>query len=373
MGVADQAKEALTKESGNGGANKTPVPKTLMGLKSEGIKDIFQAYRLQIAQVLPKHVTAERIIQIATTVFARNPDLQKCTTGSIIGAVLQSAMLGLDPTPQLGQCYFVPYANKKTGKTDCQFQIGYIGRVNLAMRSDTIESVSSYVVHANDEFEYELGLEPKLKHKPALDNRGEKQYVYAVWKFKDGGYYFEVMTKEEVMSAKAVSQASGSKFSPWNTAFEAEMWRKTVIKRSSKYVPLSIEVQNAYATDEQTINPDNFDDLTKEIDVSTLPEVDEVVEEPEPNPEPETETKEPDTTPEKEHGFPDEISDGDMVSLTNMIADSKLNRRELAEKFGLNSIIKTTLNRKTYNAIHEHLTNVILDNERGRISNEEKT
>ena len=366
MGVADQAKEALTKESGNGGANKTPVPKTLMGLKSEGIKDIFQAYRLQIAQVLPKHVTAERIIQIATTVFARNPDLQKCTTGSIIGAVLQSAMLGLDPTPQLGQCYFVPYANKKTGKTDCQFQIGYIGRVNLAMRSDTIESVSSYVVHANDEFEYELGLEPKLKHKPALDNRGEKQYVYAVWKFKDGGYYFEVMTKEEVMSAKAVSQASGSKFSPWNTAFEAEMWRKTVIKRSSKYVPLSIEVQNAYATDEQTIHPDNFDDLTKEIDVSTLPEVDEVVEQSEP--EPETETKEPETTPEKEHGYPadDIISDAEMVSLTNMIADSKLNRIEVGKQFGLSSITKLTLDRKTYDAMRDNLEDVILKNEQGK-------
>ena len=267
MSASQKAKE---KVSGNVN-KKVSVPETMESLKTPEIKALFDLYKPYMSMVIPKHITPERIIQIATTVITRNPDIAKCTTSSLIGAVLQSAILGLDPTPQLGQCYFVPYWNSKIKKYEVQFMIGYQGYLELARRSGQIESVSAYVVYEKDEFEVELGLEPKLKHKPnfTVVDRGQPVAAYAIWKYKDGGYYFEVMTKEEILKAKAVSKAAESPYSPWNT-FEEEMWRKTVIRRSRKYVPVNVEIQKAILTDEAVINVEDFNLQEKGVDLAKI-------------------------------------------------------------------------------------------------------
>ena len=161
---------------------------------------------------------------------------------------MNAAQLGLEPNTPLGQAYLIPYKNK--GKLDCQFQIGYKGLLDLVYRNPDIQTVQAQCVYENDQFEYELGLEPKLVHKPATADRGELILVYALWKSQNGGFGFEVMSKSDIDAhAKKFSQSYGSSFSPWKTNYE-EMAKKTVIKKCLKYAPLKTDFATALTNDE---------------------------------------------------------------------------------------------------------------------------
>ncbi|WP_026678189.1 recombination protein RecT [Fictibacillus gelatini] len=207
----------------------------------------------EIEKALPSHMNPDRLARIALTTIRTNPTLLECTVPSLMGAVMQSAQLGLEPG-LIGHCYFVPFNNKKKGpdgreywEKDVQFIIGYKGMIDLARRSGQIQNIYAYTVHENDEFEYALGLHPKLEHKPATGNRGKMTHAYAVAHFKDGGYQFEVMDVEEIEKRKKRSKAS--KNGPWVTDYE-EMAKKTVIRHMWKYLPISIEIQEQAAQDE---------------------------------------------------------------------------------------------------------------------------
>ena len=98
-----------------------------------------------------------------------------------------ASALGLDLTPQLGQCYILPYENrKKDGRewitvTEAQFQIGYRGAIALAQRSSQIQCIRAEVVHRDDEFRYSRGLHPMLEHVDSqAEDPGEMTHVYAV-------------------------------------------------------------------------------------------------------------------------------------------------------------------------------------------------
>ena len=97
---------------------------------------------------------------------------------SFLGALMNAAQLGLEPNTPLGQAYLIPYRNK--GKLECQFQIGYKGLIDMVYRNENIQTVQAQCVYENDDFQYELGLDPKLVHKPALKDRGtpEKTVLY---------------------------------------------------------------------------------------------------------------------------------------------------------------------------------------------------
>lgn len=202
----------------------------------------------EIAKALPSVITPERFTRIVLSAISVNPKLGSCTPASFLGAMMTSAQLGLEVNTPLGQAYVLPYKNKDT--LEAQFQLGYKGLIDLAYRSGEVEVIQAHVVYANDEFECEYGLEPKLTHKPADKNRGEPVKVYAVFKTKSGGYGFEVMSMEDVREhAKKYSKAYSSGFSPWKTNFE-EMAKKTVLKRVLKYAPLKSEFVKAAVQDE---------------------------------------------------------------------------------------------------------------------------
>lgn len=202
----------------------------------------------EIAKALPSVITPERFTRIVLSAISVNPKLGSCTPASFLGAMMTSAQLGLEVNTPLGQAYVLPYSNK--GTLEAQFQLGYKGLIDLAYRSGEVEVIQAHVVYANDEFECEYGLEPKLTHKPADKNRGEPVKVYAVFKTKSGGYGFEVMSMEDVREhAKKYSKAYSSGFSPWKTNFE-EMAKKTVLKRVLKYAPLKSEFVKAAVQDE---------------------------------------------------------------------------------------------------------------------------
>jgi recombination protein RecT len=215
----------------------------------------------QLEMALPKDFDADRLTRIALTTFKMNPKLLDASVESLIGAVLQSAQLGLMPN-LLGSCYFIPYHNKQTGETTVSFQIGYKGLIDLVYRSGNVLYVRANAVCENDEFKYRYGINEELDHVPAPKNRGNITHFYAYAKLKNGGHYFDVMTVDEInqirdrhsQAFQGAKKYNNEKSSVWAMHYE-EMAKKTIIKRMIKYLPISVEVQNHIASDE-TIRKD---------------------------------------------------------------------------------------------------------------------
>lgn len=213
--------------------------------KPSTIFNMLEQYKSQIALALPKHLTADRMARIVTTEIRKNPALLKCNQISLFGAVIQCSQLGLEPGNNLGHAYLLPF------KTDVQLIIGYRGMIDLARRSGQILSINVYEVFDTDEFDVAFGLEPNIIHKRDIKTGGSGNLiaVYAVAKLKDGGTQFEVMTTKQVDKIREQSQAAKSNYSPWKTHYN-EMAKKTVIRRLFKYLPVSIEIQQAVTLDE---------------------------------------------------------------------------------------------------------------------------
>ncbi|BCJ86490.1 recombination protein RecT [Effusibacillus dendaii] len=219
----------------------------------------------QIARALPKHMTADRLARIALTTIRQNPKLLECTQESLMGAVMLSAQLGLEPGP-LGHAYLVPFWDSKTNSTNAQFQIGYKGMIDLTRRTGEIQTITANEVYENDTFEVEYGSNGHLTHKPFMHGeRGDVTKYYAYAKTKDGGEYFYYMTKEDVIKyrdkyTKSKNFKTGEIYGPWATEFDA-MAKKTCLKQMIKYMPLSVEVQRQLAQDE-TVKLDMDEDMT---------------------------------------------------------------------------------------------------------------
>lgn len=238
--------------------------------KQMTVTEFVKGMQEEFKNALPKVLTPERFTRIALTALNNTPELKKCTAASLVGGLMQAAQLGLEPNTPLGQAYLIPYKNKCV--LECQFQVGYKGMLDLAYRSEEIKTVQAYVVYENDKFEYELGLDPKLKHIPAMSNRGEPVQVYAIFKTNNDGYGFEVMSIEDVKKhAQKYSKSFSSSYSPWTTNFE-EMAKKTVIKKVLKYAPLKTEFATAIAVDEGTIKASNNKDIPLEVDYTVSEE-----------------------------------------------------------------------------------------------------
>lgn len=261
---------------------------SVSGVRS--IKDLVVQMGPQIAKALPTVLTPERFTRMVLTAMSTNPQLQQCTPNSFLGAMMQAAQLGVEPNTPLGQAYLIPYRNH--GTMEAQFQLGYKGLIDLAYRSGEITDISAHEVYENDTFEYELGLTPKLKHIPALTNRGNVILYYAVYHTKNGGYGFEVMSAEDIQNHRnKFSKAAGKGFSPWSSNFD-EMAKKTVIKKLLKYAPIKTEFVRAIAQDE-TIKTSISENMADEPDIMTIdaetippnidPETGEIKTEPIPN------------------------------------------------------------------------------------------
>lgn len=214
--------------------------------KKPNILDLIRSMESQFALALPKHIKSERFTRIALTEIRKNPELLKCTQESLLGCLMTSAQLGLEPGV-LGQVYLLPFNKKdKDGKilyTECQMQISYKGTVELLRRTGQLKDIYAYTVYTNDEFSIEYGLDRTLTHKPAFENpegRGEIRGFYSVAILNDGTKAFEYMTKKEVEDHEQKYRLGKYKNNIWNKNFE-EMAIKTVVKKMLKWLPISVE------------------------------------------------------------------------------------------------------------------------------------
>lgn len=245
--------------------NSQVAQRPLSELKpKEQIAYLLQQKKGELAKMLPKTLSIERLLKVAQIAATTTPALAKCDVPSLVGAIGQCAQMGLEPNTVLGHAYLVPFNTKrKDGNgnerwvNSVQVIIGYKGLIDLARRSGQIVSIAAHEVCENDHFELVYGLDEKLNHTPAMGDRGEIIGFYAVAKLKDGGYSFEFMSLHQVQQIMANSQGyqQAKKYNkeanhPWGAHF-VEMGRKTVIRRLAKYLPLSIEFQTAVALDNQ--------------------------------------------------------------------------------------------------------------------------
>lgn len=226
----------------------TPVQQKEKGFQQVITSELAKQFQA-MKSLVPKHVTPERLARVALQALSRNPKLMECTPESIIGSIMNCATMGLEPN-LIGHAYIVPFYNNKIGKMEAQFQIGYKGIIDLIRRTGDLSRLYAYEVYENDEFDYELGVESKLKHKPILRGaRGEVIAYYAVYHLKDGGYGFYVLSKEDALEHAlrySKSQKNSTLFGPWKDNFD-EMAKKTAVKMMSKYMPLSIETEEKQA------------------------------------------------------------------------------------------------------------------------------
>lgn len=238
--------------------------------KNMSIADMIKTLEPEIKKALPSVITPERFTRMALSCLNTTPKLAECSQMSFLSALMNAAQLGLEPNTPTGQAYLIPFRNK--GRMECQFQVGYKGLLDLVYRNPDIQTVQAQCVYENDTFEYELGLEPRLVHKPALKDRGEMLCVYALWKSQNGGFGFEVMSKEDIDAhAKKFSQGFSSNYSPWKTNYE-EMAKKTVIKKCLKYAPIRSDFTRQISNDE-TIKTEISVDMSEVVNEQENPDI----------------------------------------------------------------------------------------------------
>ena len=201
-------------------------------VQSVGIlKSLLASARTQIADALPKHLDADRMIKLALIATQKNPALLRCTQESILMAMMTSAELGVDISGTLGEAYLIPY-----GQT-CQFILGYKGMAKLARQSGDVSRLEAEVVYRNDHFRQMKGTTPILEFAPCTDGeRGNPVGAYALVQYVSGGIETDYMSVTEIEKVRAVSKAGRS--GPWVDWWD-EMAKKTVMRRLLKTSPMS--------------------------------------------------------------------------------------------------------------------------------------
>jgi recombination protein RecT len=198
------------------------------------VGEVMKATAGRMMAALPKHVTPDRMMRVALNAIRKNPKLLDCNAASLFGAITEAATYGWEIGGILGHAYLVPYGQ------ECVLIPGYKGLVDLCRRSGQISTISCEVVHEGDTFNYFLGDDPKINHKPNdSDRQRDKKpitYVYLVVRLRDGGVQRSVWStarieahKEKYSQAWRRAEQNKKKDSFWHTAWDAAA-KKTVIR-----------------------------------------------------------------------------------------------------------------------------------------------
>ena len=190
---------------------------------------------------------AERFARVCVTAFRQNPDLQKSSPASILGAMMTCAQLGLEPNTPSGLAYLIPRWNSKMRSMECQFQVGYRGLLELMYRSGAIASINADVVYRQEIeaglFSYTSGIRPTIEHRIDLldgsarsGNPADIVAAYACAVLKSGEPVIRVVPRRDIDKAMAMSGGKAGPSQVWKTHY-AEMAIKTAIHRLAKWLP----------------------------------------------------------------------------------------------------------------------------------------
>ncbi|MET3710369.1 recombination protein RecT [Sphingomonas trueperi] len=205
------------------------------------IRQNLQNMAPELKAALPAHVSVEKFTRVAMTAIQNNPQLQNAERRSLFGAIVRLAQDGLLPDGR--EAAIVMFGQQ------AQAMPMIAGVLKKIRQSGDVCYVSAQIVYENDRFKWTLGFDESVEHEPApLDqDPGEAVAAYAVAVLKDGSRLLEVMRKSEIEKVRNVSRAKGS--GPW-VQWWGEMARKTVMRRLSKRLPMSTDLDDVFARDE---------------------------------------------------------------------------------------------------------------------------
>mgnify|MGYP001583160472 CR=1 FL=1 len=256
--------------------------------------------RKRLELVATKYLSPERVMSLTLNAVSRTPLLKACTVESVLGSLMTTTALGLEPNTPRQLAYLIPYRRsyKKKGGgfgqiMECQFQIGYRGFIELGYRSPTLLLIQGSDVHAGDLFEHQMGSETFLRFRQSLKNRGPMIGAFAFAKMARSSDLavstFEIIDLEEIYKIRSKSEAYRSAFAlvdkaktaeaqawakkkydetPW-VMWEDEMAIKSAIKRLFKRLPLMSEALDA-AVDIDNAASTGHIDTSKMIDPAVI-------------------------------------------------------------------------------------------------------
>ena len=207
----------------------------------------------------------QRFISAIISATTTNPALQECTNQSILSAALLGESLKLSPSPQLGQYYLVPYNESGKGKV-AQFQLGYKGYIQLALRSGQYRKLNVLAIKEGELIRFDpLNEEIEVK---LIDDELEREQAetigyYAMFEYMNGfrkAMYWS-KAKMEAHALKyspgyAADKRKGTKYTFWTKDFDGMAYKTMLRQLISKWGVMSIEMQMAYDADYAIINED---------------------------------------------------------------------------------------------------------------------
>lgn len=223
-----------------------------------------------------------RFVSSIVSAVQTTPALQECTNPSILSAALLGEALNLSPSPQLGQFYMVPFKNKKKGVTEAQFQLGYKGYIQLAIRSGYYKKLNVLAIKEGELIRYnplEEEIEVSLIEDDIEREETPTAGYYAMFEYENGFKKSMYWSKKKMLahadkysaafSAKSLELLEAGKIpdsekwkysSFWYKDFDG-MAMKTMLRQLiSKWGIMSIDLQTAIDNDMAIIREDGTAD-----------------------------------------------------------------------------------------------------------------
>lgn len=243
-----------------------PAPQTKALAPVDEVKGSLAKMEDQFGAALPQQIDKKKFVRVAQTAISTNPLLVQADRRTLYAAIMKSAQDGLLPDGR--EAALVTFKTKNDGVI-AQYMPMVSGILKKIRNSGELASIATQVVHQNDTFKYWVdGDGEHLLHEPNMfEDRGEIKGVYALARLKDGSVYIEVMTMKDIEKIRNSSRAKEG--GPWSQWW-SEMARKSAIRRLSKRLPMSTDLEGIVTAD------DDMYDLNPE---------------PEPTPEPAPKTK----------------------------------------------------------------------------------
>lgn len=225
---------------------------------NEQFRGTLQKMTTEFHAALPQQISPEKFIRTTMTAVGMQPELLSADRKSLLGSCLKAAQDGLLPDGR--EAALVIFRTKDGPKV--QYMPMYAGILKRARNSGDIASIAAHVVYENDQFEYELGDDERIVHKPMMrGDRGAPFMAYAIAKTKDGAVYREVMSVQEIEKVRSSSRASQS--GPWVQWWD-EMAKKTVFRRLAKRLPSSADLDRVFESDNETFDFSQAKNVTPE-------------------------------------------------------------------------------------------------------------
>jgi len=204
-----------------------------------------------LTELLTQHgIRPAQFVQIMLTEVKKSPKMLEAyqqNPSSLFASILHCAEIGLSPSQEVGEFFFIPY------KGHIKPVVGYKGLCTLILRNQNVKVIYAETVHRGDDFEWELGLEPKLVHRPKnlVRNSSTLSYVYAIAKLNNGENVFKVMSVQEIRSVMATMKQVNELY--FDDTKDPMMWmpKKTAIKQLSKLLPKDYYGSTAIAIDDK--------------------------------------------------------------------------------------------------------------------------